>query len=130
MRRFESFRDLLRDGERLVNGNSPARDTVRERRPLDQFHDEGFGPVGLFQAIDGGDVGMVQRREGLGFALEAGDPVGVTGERCGQDLDCDITIQLRVPRPVQLPHPAHADLGSDSIWTRPNAGDERHDPPG
>jgi hypothetical protein len=33
-----------------------VRDAVGKRRPLDQFHDEGFGTVGFFQAIDRGDV--------------------------------------------------------------------------
>ena len=56
---------------------------------------------------------MVQRGECLGPALEAGNPVGISSERLPLDLDRDITIQLRIPRPVDLPHAAHADLGGD-----------------
>ena len=41
-----------------------------------------------------GDVGMIQRREGLRFALEAREAVGVVRERVGQDLDRDVAIQL------------------------------------
>ncbi len=44
------------------------------------------------------EVRVVQGGECLGFALEAGDPVGIASEQRGQDLDRDITIQLRVPR--------------------------------
>ena len=86
MRRFESFRDLLRDGERLVNGNSPARDTVRERRPLDQFHDEGFGPVGLFQAIDGGDVGWFSDARVLASRWKRAIRSGSPGSDAGRTL--------------------------------------------
>ena len=49
--------------------------------PLDEFHHEGLSTVGLFQAVDGGDVGMVQRCEDFGFALEAGNPVGIAIQR-------------------------------------------------
>ena len=40
MRRFEGLGDLLRDGKCLVKRNRPLRDTVGERRPLDQFEDK------------------------------------------------------------------------------------------
>ncbi len=54
------------------------------------------------------------------------NPVGITGKRPRQDLDRDITIQLRVQRPVELPHPAHADLGGDLIRTEAGAGLQGH----
>ena len=57
---FQRLRDLLGDGERLVNGNSTLGDAVGEGRPLDQFQDECLRLVGLFQALDGRDVRMVQ----------------------------------------------------------------------
>ena len=67
------------------------------RLTLDQFHDEGLGLVGIFQAVDGGDVGMIQRGEGLGFALEAGNPFRIAGEGRRQHFDRDIAIEFRVP---------------------------------
>ena len=33
------------------------------------------------------DVRMIERGEDFGFALEAGEPIGVARERVGQDLD-------------------------------------------
>ena len=42
---------------------------------VDEFHDDGV----LFQAEDGGDVGMMERGQGLSFALEAGEVVGIVG---------------------------------------------------
>ena len=73
--------------------------------PLDQFHDEGLGALKLIPAMDPRDVRVVQRSDGLGFALEAGNPVGIPGERSGQHLDRDISIQLRIRRAVDLPLP-------------------------
>ncbi len=35
----------------------------------------------------------------------------------------------RIRRPIDLPHPALADLGGDLIRTKSNAGGERHGPP-
>jgi len=35
---------------------------------------------------------MVQRGQGLGFTLEAREPIGVMRERLGQDLDGDVSI--------------------------------------
>jgi hypothetical protein len=49
------------------------------------------------QTVDGGDVRMLQRGEGLRFALEARDPFGISRERLGQHLDRDIAIELRAP---------------------------------
>ena len=51
-------------------------DALRQGRPLDQFEDQGLDALGLFQPVDGADVGMVQRGEDLGLALEAGQTVG------------------------------------------------------
>ena len=70
------------------------RDAVRQRRPLDQFHDEGLDALRLFEAMDLRDVRVVQGGERLGLALEAGDPFGISGERRRQDLDRDITIRF------------------------------------
>jgi hypothetical protein len=39
---------------------------------------------------------MIQRGERLGFAGEPGETFGILGERLGQDLDRDITIELGV----------------------------------
>ena len=50
----------------------------------------------------------------------------IAGERLRQDLDRDITIELRIPRAVHLSHAAHADLGGDLIRAEVGAGDQGH----
>ena len=59
-------------------------------------------PVRLFKAVDVRDVRMVQRREGLGFALESRDALGISGEQLRQDLDRDVAIEPRVARTIDL----------------------------
>ena len=68
------------------------------------------------------DVRVVQGREGLGFALEAGEPIRVVRERLGQHLDRDVPPQVRVRRAIHLAHAAHADLGGDFIRADTNQG--------
>ena len=49
-----------------------------------------------FEAVDGRDVGMVQRGECLGFPVETCEAFGVRGDRLGQHLDRHIAIQICV----------------------------------
>ena len=67
---------------------------------------------------------MIQRRERLRFALEPRQALGVSGERVRQDLDRDLAIQLRVRRPIHLPHAAFADLRGDFVDAEAGAGSE------
>ncbi len=46
-------------------------------------------------------------------------------EEVGEDFDRDITIQLRVARPIDLAHPPCADLGEDVVDAEACAGGER-----
>ena len=85
------------------------------------YHKGGHAPA-LFEAVDGGDVWVVQRGEGLGFTLEAREPISVVRERLGQDLDRDVAIQLRVAGPEDLPHAAFADAGDHFVDTETGTG--------
>ena len=65
---------------------------------------------------------MIQRREGLRFALEPREAFGIGGERVRQDLDRDLTTQRRVRRSVHLPHAALADRRDDFVDAEARAG--------
>ncbi len=67
---------------------------------------------------------MIQRREDFRFALKACQSVGVGCERRWEDLDGDLTLQLRVRRPIYLPHPTHAELRGDFVDAEAGAGRE------
>ena len=81
MRGFERLRDLLRDRQRLVDRDRPARNALRQVLALDEFHHQRTDTVGFFETVDVRDIGMIQRREGLGFAREPREPFGVVRER-------------------------------------------------
>ena len=67
---------------------------------------------------------MIQRGEDFRFALKAGQSVGVGCQRRWEDLDGDLTLQLRVRRPIDFPHPTHADLRGDFVDAEAGAGRE------
>src|SRR5262252_3763961 len=78
----------------------------------------------VFEAVDRGDVGMIERGEHLRFATETSDPVAVERERVREDLQRDVTIELRIAGAVDLAHSTHADLSGDLVRTETSAGGE------
>ena len=76
---FESFSDLLSNGQGFVDGDRPLTDPISKRRPFDQLQNQRPRVAGLLQPVDRANVGMVQRGQDLRFTLEAGQPVGVCG---------------------------------------------------
>ena len=60
VRGFERVRDLLRDGQRLIDRDRATRDPLRQIITLDEFHHEGREAPALFEAVEGGDVRMIQ----------------------------------------------------------------------
>ena len=52
VRRFERLGDLLRDGQRLVDRDRPARNALRQVLALDEFHHQRTDTVGFFETVD------------------------------------------------------------------------------
>ena len=123
---FQGCGDLRRDGEGFVDWERPLLDPVRQRRPFDQLEDQCLDALGLFQPVDGADVGMVQRGEHLGLALEAGQPLGVGGERLGEHLERHVPVERGVAGLPDFPHAAFADLGGDLVDADAGTWSEGH----
>ena len=67
----ERVGDIDGDIEQAIEFHALAADQVFERLAIEKFHgDEGFGVL-FTDIVDGADVGMIQSRGGLGFALES-----------------------------------------------------------
>ena len=96
MRRFEGFRDLLRDGQGFIERDRPLLDAVRQRRPLNQFEDQRLDALSLLQPVDAPDVGVVQRGKNFCLTLEAGQPVGIGRECLGEHLQRHVSVELGV----------------------------------
>jgi hypothetical protein len=77
----------MRDVQRLVDGHRPAAETVGECFAFDHLHDEKMAPRRFLEAVERGDVGMIQRCEDLGLSLESREAVLVERPRLRQQLD-------------------------------------------
>ena len=112
VRELERFRHLPCDDERLLERQRAAHVTV-ETNTFDEFHHQGLDLAGALESVDLRDVGMVQRGQRLRLAFEAHQAVGIGGKKIGQDLDGNVTIELRIAGAIDLAHSARADRGAD-----------------
>ena len=80
------------------------------------------------EAVDGGDVGMIERGQYSRLTHQAGDPLGV-GPKCREDLDGDVAFERSIARAVDLAHPAGADAGEDLVWSESCPGRQCHQRP-
>ena len=59
-------------GTESVGFDRPPRNAVLERQPVEKLHGDERLAVLVVNFVDGADVGMVQRRGGVGFTLKTG----------------------------------------------------------
>jgi hypothetical protein len=117
---FERGAKLAGDPKGLIRRQRAASNPLGERLALDQFQDQrscGRAVVGgrFLDPVDGGDVGMVERREQLRFACEPCDAIGILRDGRRQDLEGDLASQPGVARPIDLTHPAGAERRQDLV---------------
>jgi hypothetical protein len=115
VRLLEGFGDLLRDLEGLVDRDRPAGEALLEVLALDELEGEEGLAVRFLETVDRGDVRVIQRREEVGLALEAGEALGVLRDLGGEDLDGHVAAERRVGRPVDFSHAASPDGGRDPV---------------
>ena len=73
--RNDGFRNLLGDGEGFVE-----RDPVSQGRSFDQLQHERPRSLGFIDAVDGGDVRLVEAGEDLRLPREPDETVRIAGE--------------------------------------------------
>ncbi len=71
------------------------------------------------QIVNDGNVGVIERGQGLSFRLEAGDAIRIGHKRVGQNLHRDVSSQPRVARTIDLSHPARTNAGNHFIRSKP-----------
>src|SRR5262249_34736123 len=106
VRCLEGLRDLTRNRDSLVDLESAALDPIGKRRAFDELQHERVNAARVLEAMNGRDVLMIQRRQHLCFALESREAIGIVREDRWKDLDCDVAIQFRIARAIDLAHPA------------------------
>jgi hypothetical protein len=119
-------RRLLADGERLVGGEWPARQALGQRLPRHQLHDEEARAVHLVEAMDGGEVGVVERRQQAGLALEAGQPLRVMSTAAAQDFDGDRAVEFDVAGAEDPAHAARSEGAEDLVRAKPGPWGQLH----
>ena len=127
IRGLQCLGDLLGNRQRLVQRDRPRRDSVSEGRPFNQFEDERLRAVGFLDTVDGGDVGVVEAGEDLRLPLEPSEPIRISRESVGQDLQGDLAIQLGVGGLPDLTHAPFAEEGGHVVVPEAGAGAEGHD---
>ena len=75
---------------------------IRQCFPSEEFHHQIRGARLFAHVIQRADVGMCQRGDDLGFAVEALAELRIGGQGLGQDLDRDRAVEPRVARFVDL----------------------------
>jgi len=73
------------------------------------------GQRAIFQAVNRGDVGMVERSQHLGLTPEARHALGVSSECLRQDFQRHFAVQLRVSRAIDFSHSARTDSLHDVV---------------
>jgi hypothetical protein len=117
---LERLRDLLRDLDSFVCRDRPALQALGEVFAVDELHRQevrGGAVVECrsLEAVDVGNVRVVERGEQLRLAFEACQALGVLGQLGWQQLDRDVAAEVGVGGAVHLARAASADHGGDAV---------------
>jgi hypothetical protein len=85
VRRFQRVGGLARDLKGFINWKRTLVKAIRQGRPFNELHYQGDSALGFFEAVDGGDVRVIQRCQDLGFAAKSRQPIGIRGHRRGEE---------------------------------------------
>jgi hypothetical protein len=129
VRGLEGLGNLLRNRQRLINRDGPLRNTVCERGPFNEFHDERMNARGFLEAVDLRNVRVIQGRERLRFPLEPRQPLGFVRKRVGQNLDGNLSTKIGVIRSAdQFSLLRFSLLGSCSGSVAGSSSEPEHEP--
>ena len=115
VRRFERLRDLLEDRERLARRHRTAVDPLRQRFAGHELHLEERRVAHLLEPVQRGDVGMIERGEHAGLALEPALVLRIVRRQLVQDLDGDLAAQPDVLGAIHLAHASGAEGREDPV---------------
>ena len=121
MRGFERVGDLACNQKNVGDGHASL--FVSKRDAFHQFEHEGPHAIRVLHAVDGGDVGMVERRQQACLALEARQAVRISRERGRDNLDRHVAAERGIARAIDLAHAARPKEADDLVrpQTRPRS---------
>ena len=92
----EGVGNLNAERQHRLDVHRPPGDRVLQRQSIQKLHgDEGLAML-VVHFVDGADVGMVQRRSGLGLTLESAKSLRIFGNFIGQELEGNKTAEIYV----------------------------------
>ena len=106
---FQCFGNLFGDGQRILARQRALFDAVGKRGPIDQLHHQRRHVVGFFQAVDRGNIRMIERRENLCFALETRHALAVAGKLIREDFNGHVTAEACIMREINFAHASSAE---------------------
>ena len=120
VRFLEGLGDLAGDRDRVLHRHRAALEPLGEVLTLDELHRQevhsgAVGPRHALEAVDLGDVRVVESGEEPGLAVEPGEPLGVGREALRQQLDRDLAPEPGVGRAKDLPHPPGPEGRRDPV---------------
>jgi hypothetical protein len=119
VRGVERFADLHRDTQRSLDGERTPLEQGRKIVAVDELHDERSDTIDVFDTVDMCNVGMIDCRQQLGFAIEPADAFRIDRKTGWQDFDRDVTIQPTIARAIDLAHSPGAKCRHDLIVADP-----------
>ena len=120
----------LRDLERVIDGlllrNRTCVELAPQRLAFPELHHGVRNAFLIPEVEDRENVRMRKCRDRLRLTLEPSERIRVRRKQLGENLDRNVAVQLPIPRPVDLPHPARPERREDLVGTETSSGCERH----
>src|SRR6266849_1139520 len=113
--RVQSVGDLDPERQHYLHVQGPTGDAVLQGHSVEKLHRDECFAVLVVNFVNRADVGMVQGRGGLGFALKAAECLRVFGYVVGQELECDKPAELHILSLVHHTHPSTTELLNDAV---------------
>jgi hypothetical protein len=115
MRGIERVGNFDSERENQFRFQRTPGDAVLQRHAVEILHGDEVLTLPLVNLEDHADIGVVQRRSGLCFALEAGMSLRVLGDFIGQEFQGDEAMQLHVLGFIDDTHPPAAEFFDDPV---------------
>jgi hypothetical protein len=115
MRFVQRVGDFHAELQHLLERQRPFLQTRRECFAFQVLHDEVLGPILRAHIMQRTNVGMIQRGDRTGFAFETLPRFGRIGQMLRQYLNRHGAVEPRIPRAINLSHPARAQRRTNLV---------------
>ena len=112
--------------ERFGKRQRALGEPLGQRLAREELHDQKRGSALLAHVVHRADMGMIKLRDRAGLTVEALAKLGISRERVWENLDCDISIEPRVPGAIHLAHATDAEKRDNLVRAEASSGRKGH----